>query len=114
MPPHPVSIFLGASRMNLIARSALLGLFFTAPVFAGDPLPGPVNLNFEATAPGGPPSGWEVSPPGEGTTAETVSEGCSEGARCARLIRRDTSPGYSALVEVARAEAYRGKRIRLR
>jgi hypothetical protein len=110
-----LSVFaLESNRMNCIARSVLLVLFFAMPALAEDPLPAPVNLNFEATAPGALPSGWEVSPPGEGTTAETVGEGCPEGVRCARLTRKDAGPGYSALVEVVRAEAFRGKRIRLR
>jgi hypothetical protein len=100
--------------MNRIARAALLALVLATPVFADTPLSAPVNLNFEAAAPGAPPAGWEVSPPGEGTLAETMAEGCPEGARCARLTRKESGPGYSALVEVVRADAYRGKRIRLR
>jgi hypothetical protein len=79
-----------------------------------NPLSAPLNLNFEAGAPGAPPSGWTVSPSGEGTVAETMTEGYPEGARCARLVRKDKGAGYSALVEVVRADAYRGKRIRLR
>ncbi len=43
-----------------------------------------------------------------------MAEGCPEGVRCARLTRKESGPGYSALVEVVRADAYRGKRIRLR
>ncbi len=102
------------TRMTLTARVLLLVLFLATPLLAAEPLPAPVNLDFEAGAPGAPPSGWTVSPSGEGTVAETVTEGCSEGSRCGRLARRDTGPGYSAMVEVVRAEAYRGKRIRLR
>jgi hypothetical protein len=99
--------------MKRIACSLLLVLF-AAPVLADEPLSAPLNLNFEAGAPGTPPSGWTVSPSGEGTVAETMAEGCPEGARCARLVRKDKGAGYSALVEVVRADAYRGKRIRLR
>ena len=98
--------------MNRIARSLLLG-FLAAPLLADEPLSAPSNLNFETGAPGSPPSGWTVSPPGEGTVAETMTEGCPEGARCGRLVRKDTGAGYSAMVEVVRADAYRGKRIRL-
>ncbi len=89
-------------------------LLLAAPLSADAPLSAPVNLSFEAGVPGSPPSGWMVSPPGEDTVAETMTEGCPEGAKCGRLVRKDTGAGYSAMVEVVRADSYRGKRIRLR
>lgn len=99
--------------MHGICRFLLLILLAT-PLLAEGPLPAPVNLSFEAGAPGALPSGWTVSPPAESTVAETMTEGCPEGVRCARLVRKDTGAGYSAMVEVVRADPYRGKRIRLR
>src|SRR3954454_20779417 len=101
------------TRMKRIACSLFL-ILLAASLSADAPLSAPVNLSFEAGAPGSPPSGWTLSPPGEGTLAETMTEGCPEGARCGRLVRKDTGAGYSAMVEVIRADAYRGKRIRLR
>ncbi len=99
--------------MNRIA-CALFLVLLTAPLSADAPLSAPVNLGFEEGVPGTPPSGWTVSPPGEGTLAETMTEGCPEGSKCGRLVRKDAGAGYSAMIEVVRADAYRGKRIRLR
>src|SRR4051794_21119253 len=99
--------------MNHIARALFLVLL-AAPLSADTPLSAPVNLSFESGVPGAPPSGWTVSSPGEGTVAETMTEGCPEGARCGRLVRKDTGAGYSAMIEVVRADVYRGKHIRLR
>lgn len=100
--------------MNQPARLALLALLLAAPVFSEAPLPAPANLSFEESAPGSAPAGWEVSPSGEGTAAETLAAGCSQGDRCARLTRQDAGPGYSALLQFVRADPYRGKRVRLR
>ncbi len=99
--------------MKRIACPLFLVLL-AVPLAADAPLSAPVNLNFEAGVPGTPPASWTVLPPGEGTLAETMSEGCPEGSRCGRLVRKDTGAGYSAMVEVVRADSYRGKRIRLR
>ena len=82
-------------------------------VAAEEILVAPVNLGFEAGTSGVPP-GWKVSGQGGDLEATTVSDGCLEGSRCARLIRKGIEPGIGALVQVVRADAYRNKRIRLR
>jgi hypothetical protein len=97
-----------------IVRCAVLAFALAAPALAEEPLRAPVNLSFAAAAPGVPPSGWGVSSASGGTTVETMAEGCVEGVRCARLRRKESGPGYDALLELVRADAYRGKRIRLR
>ena len=91
----------------------LFVILLAAPLSADAPLPVPANLNFEAGVSGVPPSGWTISPLSEGVLAETMIEGCAEGSKCGRLVRKDTGEGYSAMVEVVRADSYRGKRIRL-
>jgi hypothetical protein len=101
--------------MSRIACCALLAFFLTAPLLAEDPLPLPVNLSFEAGPAGAPPSGWGVSSSHEGAVVvQTVAEGCPEAAHCAKLTSKESGPGYDALLELVRADVYRGRRIRLR
>jgi hypothetical protein len=101
--------------MSRIACCTLLAFFLTAPLLADDPLPVPVNLSFEAEPAGAPPSGWGVSSSHEGAVVvRTVAEGCPEAAHCAKLTSKGSGPGYDALLELVRADVYRGKRIRLR
>lgn len=94
----------------------ILSLLATAPLGGEEILSSPANLGFEEGTPGVSPAFWETPPAGEGVIlhAETVDEGCLEGLQCARLSRRGTTDGYGALVQVVRADAYRGKRLRLR
>jgi hypothetical protein len=100
--------------MNRTARLALLALLVPTSTFAEAALPAPVNLSFEADAAGAAPSEWQLSPSGEGTVARSVSEDCPEGTRCARLSHGDGGSEFGALYQLVRADAFRGKRVRLR
>ncbi len=100
--------------MNRSCSLAFVAFLFAVPGFAQAPLPAPANLSFEESAVGAVPAGWEVSPGDEGTVADTRAEDCPDAGRCARLVRKEEGRGYSALLEYVRADAYRGKRIRLR
>jgi hypothetical protein len=58
---------------------------------------------------------WGLSSPHEGAlVVQTEAEGCPEAAHCAKLTSKESGPGYGALLEVVRADVYRGRRIRLR